>query len=514
MPADLFPDRESVPSLREVGDSVRDGLPEERKRLADALANEDFYQFRNCTHLERRPDETEEEFEDRPKRYSRITRTVVRKLAEPLYNPGPTRVLQGDDALSAWLEIAYKGGAVNTRLRSADRAATLNHVAAIQVEATGNPARPLRYWLWKGHEFAVFTRDGDPINPWAICTIERIPAGKDAPGKLVTRYRLWSAYERHTYLTKPWGLDDTAGKRVAKLVEEGDSPYPGVLPFVFVRNEPAETDFWEGGLGNPLRECNIAADRELSNLAQHVEEFLNPWGWARGMPASARLRKQVGRFLHLPTDPTAKAGDNGITPELGLLQAQLGVEAAWYDLKTSVDQALEELEVPLTVVRTDSAPEFSGIALEKKAAPLVQRTRGRQLDFAETETDLAAVSLAVAGLWYGAAGWELAGAATAAAAEPKLLCLWPEPRVVDSSSVEGLDTLAREMELGMTDGFEGLARLRGTTIQAAIAMAPQIAERQRAWAALMGAAQPATEPEKGDDETPETGDETETKTEE
>jgi hypothetical protein len=489
MPADAYALPENVPSLDAAEDAVRDGLPAERERLAAARANDDFYQFRNCKHLEQRPDETEEEFDERPKRYSRITRTVVRKLAEPLYNPGPTRVVQSDASLSAWLEEAYEAASLNTRMQSADRAATLNHVAALQIEPTGDPRRPLRYWLWKGHEFAVFTRDGDPINPWAVCTIEQIPAGPESPGKLRTRYRLWSAFERRTYLTKPWGQRDTAGGRVAELVERlgpDEYPFPGVLPFVFVRNEPAETDFWDGGIGDALREANMEADRRLSNLAQHVEEFLNPFGWARGVPANASLARKVGRFTHLPTDPMARQGDNNIPPEVGYLQGQLGVEAAWYDLKAFLDSTLEDLEVPLTVVRSDASTDLSGVAIEKKTVPLLHRTRARQPQFSETESELAAKSLAVAAAWYGAAGWNLAAKAAAAAREPKLLCVWPEPRVIDSTSREGLDTLRAEMELGMTDGFEVMARLRGTTIEKAMVMARDTAQRQRLWAQLMG----------------------------
>ena len=95
---------------------------------------------------------------------------------------------------------------VNVRMQQADRAASLNHVAALQVEATGDPLRPLKLWLWKGHELAVFCRDNDPLEPWAVVTIERIPAGT---GRLRTRYRVWTAFERRTYLTEPWSVGQT-----------------------------------------------------------------------------------------------------------------------------------------------------------------------------------------------------------------------------------------------------------------------------------------------------------------
>src|SRR5688572_28201173 len=128
MPLDVLVNPESVPPLDLVDDDVRAGLEFDRDRLDAAHDNEEFYQLRNLAYLEKRPEETEEDFDHRPKRTSKLTRTVVRKLSEPLYKPGPTRKLEGPPALDTWLQQVDADNHLNARMQSADRGATLNHV--------------------------------------------------------------------------------------------------------------------------------------------------------------------------------------------------------------------------------------------------------------------------------------------------------------------------------------------------------------------------------------------------
>jgi hypothetical protein len=481
MPADAFvPDLASVPSLDAAEKYLRAGMPDDAERLACARMAEDFYQFRNAEHLMRREAETDEDFKRRPKRYSRLARTVTRKLAV-LYSPGPTRAWEGGGSVETWLNDAYSAAAINTRLMSADRSATLHHAAALQVEPTGDPKRPLRYWLWKGHEFVVFLRDGDPVDPYAVCTMDTIP-DPAAKGKTCTRFRLWSAAERRTLLSDPHGGAAGSGKATRAHPDpeqSGPSPYPGVLPFVFARNEPADSLFWEGGIGPALVDLNRELDRGLSDLAEHVWAFLNPYLVAKGVKASQRILLKAGVPFHLEADSSTMQGDNKVEPKLEYLQAQLAVEAAWYDLKTYADSALEELEVPLTVVRSDATTELSGVAIIAKSLPLVERTRGRQPEWTELEQALAAKSLAVAGLHYGQP------ALAAAAMNPRLVCTWPEPKTplptADQNEIDEWDLTNR-----MSDPIEVLARRRGITLQQAEELARAMAGRWATWEDVIG----------------------------
>lgn len=483
-----------VPSLDTIERDVMAGLLGDADRLDESAENEDFYQLQNAGYIERREAEDEQEFQRRPKRTSKLLRCVIRKLSEPLYNPGPVRHWDGEAGIDSFLQQVYQDVSLNTRMQQADRAACLNHVAALQIEATGDVRRPLRVWLWKGHEFAVFCHDGDPCTPWAVCTLDQVP-GPDQ-GTVRTRYRVWSAAERRTYLSHPWKSIKVQGERIRiggrqveimVAAESGDSPYPGVLPFVFIRNEPVECDFWSSGLGTSLRECNRDLDRALSDLAQHVSTFLNPFQWARNISVSTRFFSRVGKFLHLKADPSTRAGDSKGEPEVGILQPSLAVEQAWYDLKTYADETLEELEVPLTLVRTDDPREMSGVAIQAKASPLVMRTRARQPAFTEYEVAFAATALAVAGIWY------QQPALVVSASDPHLTVVWPEPRVLETNTAEGLQALQTEIDLGLTDPIEVLARVRGLTIEQAEELAETIAERRKRWNEIMaGLEAPAT----------------------
>lgn len=474
----LIRDPQSIPALDTIADEVRAGLPCSRERLAEARLNEDYYQLRNAQYVPRREGESDEDYAARPKRTSKLTRCVIRKLTEPLYSPGPTRNWEADAEVDTWLQDVYEDAHLNARLQSADRAATLNHVAAIQVEATGDPERPIKTWLWKAHEIEVFCRDNDPCQPWAVVTIEQVPAGL---GKCRTRYRVWSALERQTYLSEPHGPRDMSPRRADQLVadESGPSPYPGVLPFVFIRNEAPESDFWEGGIGSALRECNAELDREISDIAEHVREFLNPFPWARNLAPEQRFFAQVGRFNQLAASASLKLGDQGGQPEVGYAQAMLGVEQGWLNCKTYADQTLEELDVPLTIVRQDATTDLSGVAIVAKQMPLIERTRARQPQFSETETELAATLLAVDGLYHGNA------AHIAAAADPQLMVLWPEPRI-PIPTPERNEADSWELEKGLADPLEVLARRRGLTLEQAEELARQIAERTATWNTLMG----------------------------
>jgi hypothetical protein len=171
-------------------------------------------------------------------------------------------------------------------------------------------------------------------------------------------------------------------------------------------------------------------------------------------------------------------------PEIGYLQAQLGVEAAWLDIQTFADNTLEELEVPLTIVRSDAAADFSGAAIIEKQVPLIEYTQARQGDFAETEKELAAKSLAVVSVFY--AGGE--GYAEAAN-DPQLVCVWPEPRPSIATSERNVAD-QWELDQGLADPIEVLARRRGLTLDQAEELARNIADRRKLWNEIMADVSP------------------------
>jgi hypothetical protein len=483
MPAPvLIADESLVPSLDIVEADVLSGLKHDAERMDAALVADNYYRGRGLQYLEKRPGETDAAFEARPKRTSRLTYEVARLVSRQLWPTHPQREVESDAGLAKWWQEILADTQADVRLAAADRAALLGHASAVEIEATGDPARPARLFVWKPHEFTVWCRDDDPTDVWAICT--RSLVRDREPGKMRARLRLWSALERRTYYSRPFGFGESAAGRVVYLdpAESGLSPYPGVLPFTFVRHEHAVSEFWEGGIGGTLVECNGEADRALSDLAQHVAEFLNPARYAIGMPAEARLNPQPDGFLHLPMLAAMKMGDMNQAPQLGYLQANLAVSEAWEDLRSYVDQTLEELGIPATLVRTSSSStDLSGVAIVAKQVPFFDHARQRQPLANEIETDLFARTCAVVGTWHND------GRLLSAAAAPKIVVTWPEPKIPLPTAER--DT-ADEWELtqGMTDPIEVLARRRGITIAQAEELAGQIAERRKKWAAMMGEA--------------------------
>jgi hypothetical protein len=483
VPADAFAPPEKTPPLSSILDDVRKGLPRERQRLEEAARAERYYQFDNPVEPLKRRDEMDDDFALRTKRFSRITRTVVRKLAEPLYNPGPTRMWEGDASVQAWLDNVYATASINARMQSADRAATLSHVAALQPETTGDLKRPVRVWLWKAHEFAVFCPENDPITPFAVATIEAVPT---SDLRVFTRYRVYTAWEYATFHSEPYGKGSMYREAATQVMEEsGPSRTPGVLPFVFVRNEAPDSQFWAGGIGPALVSANAVADRRLTDIEDHIANYLDPIIWAKNIPANARLVRVNGEIMVVPNMPETKTGDMGEGPQLNVLQPTLGVESAWADLRAYLDTTLEELEVPLTVIRSDASTDLSGVAIVAKQLPLIDRTRARQTPFTETESELAAKMLAVAGVVGGDP------ALVAAARDPKLVCLWPEPKI-PLPTPERNESDEWELRMGITSPLEVLARRRGITIQQAEEVAKQVAEQTAKWNAMQP--EPAAEP--------------------
>jgi hypothetical protein len=246
------------------------------------------------------------------------------------------------------------------------------------------------------------------------------------------------------------------------------------------------SEFWEGGIGKPLVDANHNINVALSDIAEHVGKFLNPLGVARNMPATADLTNRAGQFVMLESLPGARHGDTSAQPELSYLQAQLGVETAWLDLQHYVEQKLEELNVPASLVRTSySATDASGVAIAMKQVPFHDQARARHPFASETEVELFATCCAVTGSWHG--HQPLLDAARA----PRLITVWPEPRI-PLPAPERNQADSWELQNGLTDPIEVLARRRGVTIDQAEELARAIAARKATWAEITSGATPPT----------------------
>ena len=434
-------------SIDAIEAELRNGLALHSDRLVDAFVCQEFYAGRSNTWLALRESEDWIDFVKRPKRTSKLTRTVIRKLADNLYSPGPTRRLEGDATVDTWLQDVYKRNHINSLMKEADRRATLNGTAAIQVYCTGRPEQPVKLYLWGAHEFTVWGWPDDQSEPWAVATLskEREIQGGFLMERLTAT--VWTRDEHRVYRGAWLQAPDAYSSSYAQscyrylfgreLVYQstlsgspggsGINPY-GCLPFSFVHAEPPISDFWEGAIGPALRDCNAEIDRELSDLAQHSSDAMTGDRFLVDVTESFRREKVPGRWQHLK----GRKSDDGVEPKALIVQPQLNTELIWLNINNYANMVLEELEVPLVAVHSDAATDLSGIAIVAKHLPLLDRARSRQPDFAVAETDLAAVILTAAGNYYAgdpAGGPTFAGALLDAGGAPELSLLWPEPRM-------------------------------------------------------------------------------------
>lgn len=414
-------------SLDTVEREVLAGLPAHADRLTCAWDNEQYYQGRNASYIARKESEEYNDFLRRPKPTSKLTRKAVRELTKQLYSPGPTRALEGAPAADAWLAQVYTANHVNSVMQSADRAATLNATSAVMATATGLPEKPVKLDVYGAHQYVIFPHPNDHTTPFAVCTIEKVHEGD----KVRLRLELWSRDEHRVYLSKEQDQNcawrDLFGMKCQFVPQfsgmpagSGVNPY-GCLPFCFVHDEPPVSSFWEGGLGTMLRELNAEADAKYSQLSNLIDKYLDPDGFLRNVSTQFRREKRPGGWQHLPPGRDSE-GEAAGDPDAFYVQPQLEVEQALTYIRTRVNDGFEELDVPLTAVRADASAELSGIAIVAKSQPLRDRTKARQVHFTPAETDLARLCLCVAGNYYGIP--EL----LAAAADPKLTLLWPEPQ--------------------------------------------------------------------------------------
>lgn len=436
-----------LPSLDEIDGEVQAGLPLHAERLVDAFNNEEYYAGRNAGYIPRREAEDWRDYLKRPKRTSKILRRVIRTLAN-LYAPGPSRELKGNASAAEFLEEVYEKNHIDDLMMSADRKANMSSVVAIQAHMTGRSNKPIQLYLWGAYEFVVWTIPDDPTTVWAVCTINREREAAGAIGQQRLRYELWSAAEHRVYFSR-WVPVPTAQYWVelqyrslfgqkAEFVRSlsgdpagsGKNPY-GVLPFSFVHDEMPVSDFYEGGIGNILRECNAEVDREMSDLAQHSREYMDPDRFTTGVSPSWRREKRSGNWQAL-TPNKSTLEDGGVQPSAFLVQGQLATDHVWYNITTYQNSVLEELDVPLPAIRADLSQNLSGIAIVAKHLPLLERARMRQSRFTSAETDLARTVLQVAGAGYGIP------ALTQAAVDTELVVTWPAPKFALPSSDQDL----------------------------------------------------------------------------
>jgi hypothetical protein len=471
---------------KDAVEDVRSGMSCAREEWESLAANQGFYDRHNRAYFEghsRRESEGIRDFEDRPKQFSYMTHRAVRCLTQRLYTPGPSRTIQPEPA-AAFLDAVYEASKINAVMQRADAMATLNGACAIQAVAPGVPEEPIRLYLWGRHEFKVYHADDDPMRPVVIVTKSVVPGTKR--GTKRRKYQIWAAEQYATYYTKDFDYrtpDGTAADQIDPS-DSGRNPY-GMLPFAFVFHElPVDRFDNSGGIGTSLRECNLEVDRMLSDLAELLEAYNRPEGFARNTPQEWTYSRKAGRFSILRRAKDAE--ELGGEADVFYLQPQVDVESAWRHITEYQNAVFEDLEIPIRAVRGQAtATAESGVAILAQMAPLTDYIRARQPAFALYEQELARMLLRTAGAYYQDAG--LLASADALTMD----LVWP-PIAPPIPSAEFDKSLQDRYAMGVMSLIGLVQACNGMTRDAAVKHLQQVAADREEERAILGDAAPQT----------------------
>ncbi len=451
---------------------VQCGLRNERQRLKDAGENQAFLDLDGQRFNPIREAETEFDYAGRPKRSSGFAHQAVNRLCQHTYNPGPRRTASDAPAADALLQVVYEQAHIDAVMHEAERLSTINDVCAIEVKARtdGNaydPDNPVDLQVWGGEEFTVFLDPRDQRQPYAVVTIDRFDNQ--------TRFRLWFDDAVMTFITAKAQIDRGKPEVVAYQLGTTEPNTYGCLPFAFTHYQCPVRRFWTPGPGTFIREGEKRINDRLSKLDEHVEKYLNPIGIFRNVSPEFNPEVGPGRFLRLFRGMAGYTGDGYSEqgePSAEYLQAALGVEQVWADIREYMGQLAEAVDLPPSALRLDYSDAPSGLSIIIRAAPLLTRARQRRPIFVWAETDLARTICTCVGNHYGQP--EL----VAAAKTLRVLLSWPEPRIpIPGPERDQGDTW--ELQIGSKSRVQVIEERYGLTRDQAIDPLKQVAEDEK-----------------------------------
>ena len=320
MPLNLYPYQREIEA----------GLPTQSKDMPEAEERQAFYDY-DGTRYERRfrrDAESSFDFQGRSHRSSGFLAECLDILCEHIYSPGPSRHWSekaGDD----FLQRVYTDNLIDAFMLEADLLSSLNQFVGIQIDpAAGDfTTKPITYRLWGREELAVWTDPDDRCCPQVVVTKDKVNEQ--------TRYRLWTDEVVQTFLTKPLGLMQTAGGRVAT---------PRALPS---RTATAACPSRSSAIGCPIRgfpspgcsvravgdllfkaECSI--DDRLMTLDESIKKHINPIAVAEGVDPRWKPDVEPQRFIRMPRSGMQITKDGEYRP---------GEFARLYYLMASIDVA-------------------------------------------------------------------------------------------------------------------------------------------------------------------------------
>lgn len=413
-----------------VDKEIRDGLKNEKERMASAHENRMWYEGDIEAYLEAMA----KTMDLRPEtvRTVNIFKRIVKLATKYLYTPGPERNVEGDEKTTEYMRLVYDKAGTDRIMLLANRYAMVSGVCAVQVElnepeddaendATLNLTRPaVRHRIWPADQFVVWTRPGRPEVPWCVGTLDYFDEQR--------RLRVWTERMLVTYVTekfdraKPW-----EGTAYTMLGKPEKNPF-GFVPFAFVPWEDQVGKFWVKGPGDELQRANESVDYRLWKMNDDIH-------YQRSLLIGTNVRKdfrlpdryRAGELIKVQPALVDAMG-NSVDPTLGYLAPELGhLVNDREDLDYFVRMIAENQHVPESAYRLESNGATSGVAIVAEQLPLIEAAEERQTELTKPERDLYIVTLLAAGTYVEMGDAAMGQTLIAAAGKLELTVQWGNP---------------------------------------------------------------------------------------
>lgn len=328
----------------------------------------EMYKGNQCRFLDRQPDETPEEFIDKPRKSTlNITSLVIYTLSK-LYHESPVRKLVDGtpqhvaDALGKiWTDM------YDLTLMEVDRYTRLLGTVAVRPFYDEDVPGCIVPWVFLSHQLRVIP---DENKPWkAAAVIERSQPFSKEP-----KAAIWTA---KSYVTL----------KGSQITYEAHGI--GRVPHTFFKDKKSYTSFFVEGRGRDLCDPNAVLNNDLSDL----EEIKQLQGFAVTQivnPAEDDIR--IGprqAFVFKPEGPNDQFGVKFVTPN-----APIAVLRA--DANEIVRGILQVNRVPTAALGVDmNKRQLSGKAIQAAMQPITDDMKERGKLFTPQELDLADSCLAV-----------------------------------------------------------------------------------------------------------------------
>lgn len=323
--------------------------------------------------LDKHPQETAQEFLDRPGKVTvNLTRLVVDVLSQ-LYHRPPVREVLNAGELTPEVHAALHAAwcdEYNLALLEADRYTRL--LGTVAVRPFYDPTCPgkTRLWIFLSHQIRVIE---DPDRPWgARAVIER-----HDPFTQNGRIVVWTP--------RSWVV--TQGAQVVGGGQHG----MGRVPHTFLRERVSYTSFFSEGRGRGLADANAVINNRLTALSEVVE--MQGFSVAQIFNSDEDDPSVSPRTaLHFRTVP----GEENFRRGLEYAKPNAPIQELINEIEFQVRHLLRANRVPEAVVGIDLGRRaLSGVAVRQAMAPILEDLEERARRFTTYEMDLADALLRV-----------------------------------------------------------------------------------------------------------------------